>query len=206
MTSNEDFDGLSDVVSSALLDVTRTVGQISNEDLAFHRSSNPALVQPLEAQTQRLVRLTQSLITTASLGTEIIAPEIADVDSVEDNWKGLVDVLDNLLEKADACLDEYTGFVQKISAKQEEQSKNFAPKSTKKTFGSRQRRQNLEKPQLKFEKLPNNNDGTPFKPIISFKPNALTSLEDSIVAFTLPDGSVQYVSLLNVEFFTHLQK
>ena len=35
-----------------------------------------------------------------------------------------MDVFDNLLEKADACLDEFTGVIRKLSPSQEEQIKN----------------------------------------------------------------------------------
>ena len=193
MAADGGFSDLSGLVTSALLGVTRTVGDMSKEDLAFHRSSNPSLVPLLEGQKGRLVQLTQGLIKNATSGTEAVAPSMANVDSIEDNWKGVVDVFDNLLEKADACLDEYTGFVRKMSPTREEQIKTASPRPAKPRLGSLHQGQDIMKPQLKFEKLPNNKDETPFKPMISSKPNALISLEHSLVTFTLPDGSIQYV-------------
>ena len=39
-----------------------------------------------------------------------------DSDDVEIQWKGIVDVIDSLLEKADTCLDEYTGLIKRKDA------------------------------------------------------------------------------------------
>ena len=102
MATESHFKDLKNGISSALIDTTRTAGQISNEDLAFHRSSNPSVIPLLEQQNTRLLQLAQKLTRIATSGTELSAPQISDGDSVEDNWKVIVDVFDNLLEKADA--------------------------------------------------------------------------------------------------------
>lgn len=193
MTTENVFKDRKDGILSALVDTTRTAGQISNEDLAFHRSSNPSVISLLEQQNIRLLQLARSLTWTAASGTEVSAPQFFDVDSLEDNWKGIVDVFDNLLEKADVCLDEYTGVIRRLSPTQEEKIKKAAPLAGKQRPGQAYRTQNIAKPQLLFAKVPTNDDSTPFKPLLRSKPHAVTPLEESLTLVRSEDGSTQYV-------------
>ncbi len=188
---DKSFQEMKDGISSALVNTTRTAGQISSEDLAFHRSSNPAIIPRLEEQHSRLLQLTRQLTTSTTSGTEVIAPHLLDADSVEDNWKSIVDVFDSLLEKADACLDEYTGAVRRLSPSEEEQKKTAVPPTGKQRPDKAYRTQNIAKPQLLFEKVPKNDEATPFKPLIRSKPHAITPFEDSLVLVPSSDGSQQ---------------
>lgn len=192
MSLDTTFKNLKDSISLALVDTIRTAGQISNEDLAFHRSSNPSITPLLEQQDSRLLGLARTLTRSAVSGTEVTAPHIVDADSVEDNWKVIVDVVDNLLEKADACLDEYTGVIRKLSPAQEEQTKKAAPASGKQRPGKAYRTQNIAKPQLLFDTVPTNDETTPFKPLLRTKPNAIVSLDESIKLVAAEDGFKQY--------------
>jgi len=192
MATDGEFKALKEGVSSALVDTTRTAGQISNEDLEFLRSSNPSIIPLLEQQDIRLLQLTRRLIRTAISGAEVSTPQIEDVDSIEDNWKGIVDVFDNLLEKADASLDEYTGAVQRLSPKQEDLTKRAATPARKQKPDKAYRTQNIAKPQLLFENVPTNDELTPFKPLLRSKPHAVMPLEESLVLAPSSDGSQQY--------------
>ena len=189
------FKPLKDNVSSALLDVTRTGGKIAAEDLAFQRSSNPAITPLLEKQNQRLLKLVQNLTQASTAGIDVKPSSISDVDSLEDNWHGLVDIFDNLLEKADACLDEYTGVIRKRSPPQ--QLKESIP--TRKAHPSQSyRSQILPKPQLLFEHPPKNHETTPFKPILRSKPHSIQPLEACIQQKFVEDKCKQYDSQLHV--------
>lgn len=192
MATDTSFKAFKDSISSALVDTTRTAGQISNEDLAFHRSSNPSIVPLLEQQNTRLLQLTRRLTKNATLGTEVTAPQVSGVESIEDNWKTIVDVIDNLLEKADACLDEFTGVVRKLSPGQEEHMMKASFAGGKQRLGKAYQTQDIKKPQLLFEHVPKNDEKTPFKPILRSKPHALTSLDESLVIVPSSDGSQQY--------------
>lgn len=191
MAAGEDSKGLREGISAALVDTTRTAGQISNEDLAFFRSSNPSIVPLLEQQNIRLLQLARRLTRTAISGTEVPTPHIEDEDSIEDNWKGIVDVFDNLLEKADACLDEFTGAVRRLSTSQEKQIQNAAT-PRKQRPDKAYRTQNIAKPQLLFDNVPKNDGLTPFKPLLRSKPHALIPLDESLVLVPSSDGSQQY--------------
>lgn len=192
MANVGDMEGLKDGISAALVDTTRTAGQISSEDLPFLRSSNPSIVPLLDRENVRLLDLARRLTRIATLGTEVSVPQIEDTDSLEENWKGIVDVFDNLLEKADACLDEYTGAVRRISPTQEEKMKKIATPLRKQRPDKAYRSQNIAKPQLLFDDVPTNDELTPFKPLLNIKPHAILPLEESLVLVPSSDGSQQY--------------
>lgn len=192
MASDATFKDLKNSISLALINTTRTASQISNEDLPFHRSSKPSIVPLLEQRNSRLLGLARSLISSAASGTAVTDPYVVNADSVEDNWKEIVDVVDNLLEKADACLDEYTGVIRKLSPTQEEQIKKAAPAPGKQKPGKAYRTQNIAKPQLLFEKVPTNDETTPFRPLLRMKPNAIVPLDESLKLVAAEDGFTQY--------------
>ncbi|KAL9633033.1 MAG: hypothetical protein Q9164_004942 [Protoblastenia rupestris] len=210
MASNSAFKDVKDGITAALVETTRTVGQISNEDLAFHRSSNPAVAPLLEQQSSRVLNLAKGLIRVATSDTEIAAPKFSDIDSVDDNWRGIVDVFDILLEKADACLDEYTGVIKRLSPSQEEQIANAAPRPAKQRPDKAYRTQNIAKPQLHFNHTPQNYEKTPFKPLLTFKPHALISLTESLQLVPSEDSSSQeydaHTSSLTKDTHQHIRK
>lgn len=185
------FKDLQTSISAALIETTRTIGQIANEDLSFHRSSVPTVGPILDRQASRLLNIAQGLLKVATLGTEVPTPQLQDADSVEESWSGIVDVIDNLLEKSDACIDEYTGVIKKSTAvedrhsivsprKQPLQKKTIAPK--------------ISKPQNGFLKPSRNNETTPFKPLLSSKPHAIIPFVQSLKLVTEEDGLERYES------------
>lgn len=111
---------MQDAIQAALISTTRTVGQISAEDLGFHRSLNPEVGTALDEQNARLLGLSSSILQSAAALTESNAPEIQEVDDVDNNWRGVVDVVDSLLERADTCLDEYTGVIKRKASPAEQ--------------------------------------------------------------------------------------
>ena len=192
MSAGVNFKEFKDVISSALVEMTRVAAQISNEDLAFHRSSNPSIIPSLELQNARLLKLANELIKAATWGTEVSAPPIADTDSVDDNWRSIVDVFDNLLEKTDACLDEFTGSIKRLSPSQEESIKRAAPTDGKHKTTKLYHNRDMQKPQRLFNDVPNNDERSPFKPLLQSKPHAMVPLEDSLGPTDSNDGSKQY--------------
>ena len=120
-----------------------------------------------------------------------------DEDSIDDNWRSIVDVIDSLLEKADACLDEFTGVIKKLSPSQEEQAP--AVKKTPKfptvyDYGPSK----IPKPQLQFEHRPDNSDGGIFKPLLKTKPHATVPLKKSLREKNI-DGKIGYPSPYDTE-------
>ncbi|KAJ5174683.1 uncharacterized protein N7482_000560 [Penicillium canariense] len=168
-----------DKLSSALVQVTRTVGQLSSEDLNFHRTSSADFAESLDQQSERILALTSAVLKAATVGTDVDAPALDTEESLEDNWRGVVDVIDSLLEKADACLDEFTGVIKKLSPSQEEQApvvKKAPYFPTIYDYGPSK----IPKPQLLFDHKPDNADFGPFHPLLKTKPHATVALEKSL--------------------------
>jgi exosome complex exonuclease RRP6 len=122
MDQTQDFKSLQDQIQAALIATTRTTGQISSEDLGFQRSFNPEMGTALDEQSERLLSLASALLKSAVSISELRAPILQDADDVENNWRGVVDVIDSLLEKSDTCLDEYTGVIKRKESATGEQS------------------------------------------------------------------------------------
>ena len=178
-----------DNATAALINVTRTAGQIAKEDLGFLKVSNPRLARALNKQNGRLLSLARGLSRSASESTDIHPPELARAESVNDEWRRVVDVLDNLLEKADMCLDDYTGVIKKQGPEQDTAngSRSIGGHSTKPNLN-----RNIPKPQLFFKNIPRNDKTTPFKPLLRTKPHAIDPLETSASSESSPK---EYVSL-----------
>ena len=113
MDETQDFKSLQDQIQAALVSTTRTAGQISSEDLSFQRSLNPELGTLLDEQGARLLELSHELLRSATSISELKTPVLEDQDDVEASWRGVVDVIDSLLEKTDISLDEYTGVLKR---------------------------------------------------------------------------------------------
>ncbi|PSK38486.1 hypothetical protein B9Z65_6039 [Elsinoe australis] len=185
MDVSSDSASLLEPISSSLLAVTRTANTLAAEDLEFHRSLNPAIGSKIDKQNARLLGLAERLLGNAAAGSEVVRPRLPDVDAVDENWRGIVDVLDSLLEKADTSLDEYSGAVKRLSP-----SRESTPTSTARPSRISQalRSQDITKPQLSFSVLPTNDDVAPFKPLLQSKPHATVPLEQSIQQYEGEDG------------------
>ncbi|KAL3430138.1 ribonuclease H-like domain-containing protein [Aspergillus tetrazonus] len=173
-------------VQTSLMDVTRTVGALAVNDLNFHRTSSANVSEGLDEESGRLLSLTSSLLKAATAGTDISAPVLSDEDSIEDNWRGIVDVIDALLERADACLDEFTGVIKKLSPSQDKDAEARGAAAS-----NMRRAQNfptiydygpskISKPQLQFEHQVDPTDTSPFRPLLKTKPHAIEPLEQSL--------------------------
>ncbi|KAJ5601831.1 hypothetical protein N7510_011365 [Penicillium lagena] len=197
MDSAGGFTSFQDRLSSSLVQVTRTVGQLSSEDLNFYRTSSAELSESLDEQSERILSLTSSVLKAAIAGTDLSAPSLHNEESVEDNWRGVVDVIDALLEKADACLDEFTGVIKKLSPSQEEQAPVKKPPQKFPTiydYGPSK----IPKPQLLFDHKPDNSDLGPFRPLLKTKPHAIVPLDESLQTREL-DGKTGYPSPYEAE-------
>ena len=192
MTLVGTFKDFQNGISSTMVEIIRTTTHIANEDLAFHRSSYPSITVLLDQQNTRLLQLTRRLTESATSETEILTPPFKDIESIDDHWKNIVDVFDDLLEKADICLDEFTGVVRRLSPSQEERLRKAAPSAVKQKPDRSFRSQNIPKPQLLFEKVPRNDDLTIFKPLLRAKPHGKIPLDESIALAPSFNGSLQY--------------
>ncbi|OMP88039.1 Exosome complex exonuclease rrp6 [Diplodia seriata] len=184
----DDFQEFQKSVQSALVQTTRSTTALCAEDLGFHRSLEPKLGAALDRQNARLLSLAERLLGSAAAGSEVAGPKLEDADAVDAGWRGVVDVVDSLLERADTSLDEFTGIVKRLSPSSE-QSPAPAPKPR---GGKNFRNQDLPKPQALFENVPTNDATNPWKPLIDSKPNAIVPFEESFGTYTDEDGAEHY--------------
>ncbi|KAK4032753.1 ribonuclease H-like domain-containing protein [Parachaetomium inaequale] len=192
MDPSHEFKPLRDSVHSALVTVTRSVNTLANEDLQFQRTVHPSVATRLDQSTDRLLHLARGVLKSASKFTAQREPRLDDVDDVEIQWKGVVDVIDSLLEKSDTCLDEYTGLVKRKDAPTAESGRDLKrPKSTTERLDWSLKRANILKPQNAFEKKTDNFESGPWKPLMTTKPHAKVPLETSLATFIGEDGRPQ---------------
>ncbi len=125
MDPSESFKELQERISSGLVEATRTVGQIAQEDISFQKSLDPNVSRTLDQHSSRLLRLADRLVEKAVVGLEVDAPRLREQDDLETNWLGVVDVVDSLLERADVSLDEHTGLIKRSTTSQKDQVRLF---------------------------------------------------------------------------------
>lgn len=187
-----DFASYEEEAKTALVKTIRSATQISSEDLNFLRSFDKNVSASIDEESARLLNLTNSILKVATSGSDLQIPELHNEDGVEENWRAIVDVIDELLEKADACLDEFTGIIKRLSPSQAERGVVLGKKTASANFPSVYDfgPSKIPKPQLLFNSRPNNkDDGTPFRPLLRSKPHAITPLSTS-ASETSPTGTI----------------
>ncbi|CCU75766.1 Exosome complex exonuclease [Blumeria hordei DH14] len=187
MDSPLDIKSTQDQILHGLVTTTKIVGHISAEDITFQKSLNRDVGDAIDVQSQRLLSLASALIRSAASISELRVPTLEDPEDIENNWRGVIDVVDSLLEKSDTCLDEYTGVI-----KRKDSSDTILQSEQGTSLGHNFRVQNLVKPQLSFEIKPNNHDESPWKPLLTKKPHAVVSLDDSLEMFIDNNRQKQY--------------
>ncbi|EJT75436.1 exosome complex exonuclease Rrp [Gaeumannomyces tritici R3-111a-1] len=198
MEASQDFKSLQDKIQAALVSTTRRVNAIASQDLGFRRNVDPDSAEQLDEQRTKILELASALVQTAASsagGARAKAKAkpitLEDAEDVDDNWQTIVDALDTALEKADTCIDDYTGLVKRKDAPTAEMGPN-AKKSKPGQLDRSLRYANIIKPQKAFDTAPDNFGKGPWKPILSTKPHATVPLEQSLSTFQDDDGETQY--------------
>lgn len=189
-----DIATLHSTLTSALISTTRTVSELCAEDLAFHRQLDPRVGQQLDRQSTRLLDLAEKLIHNAASdgGGEDIKLRVEDdevKEVIDAQWSQLVDVVDGLLERADASLDEYTGAVKRGQVQRDGEGQ-LQTQSAAKPAASKVnvlRQQDMTKPQLQFDQAPDNQPRGLWTPLLTTKPHAKVPLNESICLTTSKD-------------------
>ncbi|KAK3321563.1 ribonuclease H-like domain-containing protein [Apodospora peruviana] len=211
MDPSQDFKSLQETVQKALVATTRTANGLANEDLQFQRTANPTVGNQLEEKSERLLQLASGLLKSAGKATNQSILALDDADDVEIQWKGIVDVIDSLLEKADTCLDEYTGLIKRKHAPTGDSGPLIKrPKTTTERLEWSLKRANILKPQNSFEKKIDNFESGPWKPLLTKKPHAKVPLDESLGTFTEEEfNTTQYKhpyeqEILNMQYPKHV--
>ncbi|KAK0611514.1 ribonuclease H-like domain-containing protein [Immersiella caudata] len=185
MDPSSQFKALQESVQTALVTATRTVNGLANEDLQFQRTAHPSVGNHLDDQTQRILDLANSLLKSAGEVTGQKISALEDTDDIDIQWRGIVDNIDGLLEKADTSLDDYTGLIKRKDAPTPEAGRDAKrTRPTTEPLDWSLKRANILKPQEIFERKPDNLSTAPWKPLLTQKPHATVPLEQSLTKIT----------------------
>ncbi|KAK9718818.1 exosome nuclease subunit [Basidiobolus ranarum] len=181
----ENFEDFSKSFFGTLIGATRAASVLP-ADLSFHKSLDLDLATAIDNCASKVLRMSNELLKHA--GGDI-TDTFYDIDDVQDRYGGVVDVVDNLLEKADVCLDEHTG---KLNASLSTATLQGAASIAKLSTDDKSEyhlihAQNILRPQLKFKDTVDNSASTPWIRIIKEKPNALVPLD-----YGLPSSLTQH--------------
>ncbi|KAI0265554.1 ribonuclease H-like domain-containing protein [Gloeopeniophorella convolvens] len=145
-------------------------------DLAFHRSVDSDLAKDLEASSSKVLSLTNMLLDLAStIGGS--RARLRDEDDFIDRFGALiVEPMDQLLERADIALDQFSGRTKApaIAINPPEPKKKPAPSGRQEPVI--QHAAHLPKPQLKFKRKVDNANGLVWQPSLRHKFNAQVPL------------------------------
>jgi len=123
-----DFKEFNDELQKNLLATTRAVNQLCAEDLGFHKSLDPNVGKALDKQNARFLKLAEHLVRSTALGPDGVGEPLSlnTVEAVDNNWHGIVDTIDSLLERAATSIDQYTGTLKRASPGQV-RSRRYVP-------------------------------------------------------------------------------
>ncbi|KAA1473827.1 hypothetical protein DENSPDRAFT_780589 [Dentipellis sp. KUC8613] len=176
-----DFDDYNTRLQAAALTATRNSAGLPS-DLGFHRSVDRDLAKGLDTCSDRILNITNKLLgLTATAGTSKGKGKgkLEDQDDFMDRFESLiVESMDQLLERADICLDQYSGRTKApaiaINPTQPAAQKTSRPKGRLEPVI--QHAPQLAKPQLKFKRKVDNTNGVVWYPSLRHKYNAQVPL------------------------------
>lgn len=96
----ENFKEYQQALFKALVSATAAANQIPTEDLGFYRSLDRQFAKNLDTCGSRLLQIANSLLDHCAKDTGVEAPSYDDVDDVTDRYRGVIEVVDGLLERA----------------------------------------------------------------------------------------------------------
>ncbi|KAJ6260419.1 hypothetical protein Dda_4645 [Drechslerella dactyloides] len=181
--------------SKALIQLIKHTKVLSSGDLAFNKSLDTEFATALDKANGKVLGMINDLVRNATHGSDIKFESFEDADSVEARWSAVSEVVDFLLEKADLCMDEYTGTVNRGVMQTTAASSNYkSARPDKRTAEGRRafnKSLHMAKPQLQFKKPLSPLDTGPYKPRLTRKPHAIKPLDESLVP-TVVEGREKY--------------
>lgn len=157
----------SDLILSSIVSCIRAASSLAAQDITFHRRLDPDVANLLDTTSSNILSLLNKVLFSIDENNEFVE---AGKDNLENAWKDLGNVMDNLLEKSDHAFD-----IIKIKENYNESS-NMQYLEDKHT--EQLPEQKIQKPQITFNTPIDNSESHPFKPLLKEKPNALKSLSD----------------------------
>ncbi|PCH40326.1 hypothetical protein WOLCODRAFT_162269 [Wolfiporia cocos MD-104 SS10] len=177
------FNEYNTALQGAALQATKSAVQLPS-DISFHRSVDRTFGRDIEACSSRVLSLANRLLDLAATADTSSSSRgkgkarLETEDDVVDNFHALVvDSMDQLLERADICLDESLGRLKPpaITVNPVQKSKKTSA-SQGRLDPSLQHASHIPKPQLSFQRKADNSSHTIWQPTLRHKYNAQVPL------------------------------
>ncbi|GAB5585904.1 exosome nuclease subunit [Umbelopsis nana] len=176
-----DFKEYQNALFTALTGATRAANAIPIADLGYYRSLDRDFAKTLDSCSEKVLKLSNNMLRYASVDDVESAPRFYDIDDVMDRFGMAIDVVDNLLEKADVGLDDLRGQRNRTEPIMNQTTPVVAQVATKgKADYKMLHAQNIIRPQLRFKDTIDNSSNMPFIPKITFKPHSKVPLDPRI--------------------------
>ncbi|ODV85865.1 hypothetical protein CANARDRAFT_27944 [[Candida] arabinofermentans NRRL YB-2248] len=186
-------------LAPSLVNLIRLSTAINAKDINFFKSVDSDIKSKTQDVNKQLIQLMDELVQSSLT----ILPDVdmdenkLSVDDENGNWKIIGNVLDTLFENTEISLDQYSKYKKTATTDNNSSSvtseftyldENDQGNSVNNQKRSIPQSTNIEKPQLKFNDPINNFETTPFKPLITTKPNALKPFEESMKLIPATDS------------------
>ncbi|KAH8998549.1 ribonuclease H-like domain-containing protein [Lactarius akahatsu] len=190
--TRSEFDSYHTQLQASALKATKHAASLPT-DLAFHRSVDSDLARDLEACSNKVISITNTLLNLAStLGSSKSAKRkgkarVRDEDDFLDRFESLVvEPMDQLFERADIALDQFSGRSKAPAiAINPPEPKKVTPKGRQEPVI--QHASHLQKPQLKFKRKVDNTNSIVWSPTLRHKFNARMPLGFTFDPATIGD-------------------
>ncbi|KAI0345691.1 hypothetical protein BDW22DRAFT_1426352 [Trametopsis cervina] len=180
------FDEYNGKLQASALKATRNAVSLPN-DLGFYRTMDRGIAEEVDTCSSRVLALANRLLDLVATGdssrvNKAKGKMALEHDDIVDTFRSsVVDAMDQLMERADTCLDEFRGLTKPPAiAVNPEPKKQKAAKKPTASSGRLdpviQHASHLPKPQLKFRRKVNNDDALPWRPTLRHKYNAQVPL------------------------------
>lgn len=197
ISSTSAADKLLEKYAPVLKNLIRYSSAVNAKDISFYKSIDSSIKNKSEEINSSVVDIMNNILMSASTITQDQGMDLENIkfqlDSESENNQVISNILDNLLETVELNLDNhykaknnknFKGLGKEKATTQHDDdgytyldpNENTNPSNTIVPRGAA----NMEKPQIHFQTPVDNFESSPFKPQITFKPNAIKSLEDSL--------------------------
>ncbi|ODQ77937.1 hypothetical protein BABINDRAFT_14926 [Babjeviella inositovora NRRL Y-12698] len=164
-----------------LLGTVRASAALAAQDVNFYKSLDGGLAAQIELIAGKILDATNILI---QLTDDLADALESGAENLDDSWKTVANVLDNLFEKTDIAVDDNRRSRNKEAPVQERDSNMTYLEDVSASLDRPKSAKRMGKPQLQFRVPVDNSESHAFKPLLTEKPHATVSLEEVSVMVT----------------------
>lgn len=179
MSPDEHRDPLDETVPK-VVQVVRAASSLAAQDVNFFKTLDGSLGQEIDSSASKLLGSINNLLNNVTDEVPDSRFQKMDFDS-EYAWKHITNTIDHLFEKADIKLDELS---RSSAGKPEPSNTKFMYLEDKEVLNNNSNvlypTKVTSKPQDSFRLKVDTTEKSPFKPKISYKPNALVLYDESL--------------------------